>query len=75
MYAMYYASMLRCWQLIRILIMINYPCLRVGHHRDVRRGRLIFILHSAKGIILLRLVWSVKNGKFCLENLWLLEWL
>jgi hypothetical protein len=32
MYVMYYASMLRCWQLIRIMIKTNHPCLRVGHH-------------------------------------------
>jgi hypothetical protein len=29
---MYYASMLRCWQLIRILVRSNHPCLRVGCH-------------------------------------------
>jgi hypothetical protein len=28
----YYASMLRRWQLIRILVRTNHPCLRVGHH-------------------------------------------
>jgi hypothetical protein len=32
MYVMYYASMLRCWQLIWILVKTNHPCLRVGHH-------------------------------------------
>jgi hypothetical protein len=32
MYAMYYASMLQCWQLIRILVRTNHPCLRVGCH-------------------------------------------
>jgi hypothetical protein len=32
MYAMYYASMLRYWQLIRIMVRTNHPCLRVGHH-------------------------------------------
>jgi hypothetical protein len=32
MYAMYYASMIRCWQLIRILVRTNHPCLRVGRH-------------------------------------------
>jgi hypothetical protein len=32
MYVMYYASMLWCWQLIRILVRTNHPCLRVGHH-------------------------------------------
>jgi hypothetical protein len=36
MYAMYYASMLRCWQLIRILVRTNYPYLRVGcHNRQI----------------------------------------
>jgi hypothetical protein len=34
MYAMYYASMLRYWQLIRILVWINHCCLRVGCHRQ-----------------------------------------
>jgi hypothetical protein len=32
MYVIYYASMLRCWQLIRILVRTNHPCLRVGCH-------------------------------------------
>jgi hypothetical protein len=32
MYAMYYASMLQCWQLVRILVGTNYPCLSVGCH-------------------------------------------
>jgi hypothetical protein len=29
MYAMYYASMLRYWQLIRIQVRTKHPCLRV----------------------------------------------
>jgi hypothetical protein len=33
MYVMYDASLLWCWQLIRILIETNDPCLRVGCHR------------------------------------------
>jgi hypothetical protein len=32
MYVMYYAPMLRCWQLVRILVKTNHLCLRVGHH-------------------------------------------
>jgi hypothetical protein len=32
MYAIYYVSMLWCWQLIRILVRTNHPCLRVGCH-------------------------------------------
>jgi hypothetical protein len=32
MYVMNYASMLRCWQLIWILVKTNHPCLRVGCH-------------------------------------------
>jgi hypothetical protein len=32
MYVMYYASMIRCWQLIRILVRTNHPGLRVGRH-------------------------------------------
>jgi hypothetical protein len=42
MYVMYYTSMLRCWQLVRILVKTNHPCLRVGCWRtgegDQRRG-------------------------------------
>jgi hypothetical protein len=34
---MYYASMFRCWELIRILVMTNHPCLRVGRHRGIQR--------------------------------------
>jgi hypothetical protein len=33
MYVMYYAPTLQCWQLIRILVRTNHPCLRVGRHR------------------------------------------
>jgi hypothetical protein len=33
MYVMYYASMLQCWQLIRILVKTNHPCSRVGCHK------------------------------------------
>jgi hypothetical protein len=29
---MYYAPMLWCWQLVRILVKTNHPCLKVGHH-------------------------------------------
>jgi hypothetical protein len=34
MYVMYYASILRCWQLVRILVRTNHPCLRVERHTD-----------------------------------------
>jgi hypothetical protein len=34
MYVMYYASMLRCWQLVWILVRTNHPCLRVGCHTN-----------------------------------------
>jgi hypothetical protein len=47
MYVMYYASMLLCWQLIRILVKTNHPRLRVGCHTSLpvtqnplRRGHL-----------------------------------
>jgi hypothetical protein len=40
MYVMYYASMLQCWQLIRILVRTNHPCLRVGHNRYVESRHL-----------------------------------
>jgi hypothetical protein len=33
MYVLYYASMLRCWHLIWILVMIDHPCLGVGCHK------------------------------------------
>jgi hypothetical protein len=32
MYVIYYVSMLRCWQLVWILVKTNHPCLRVVHH-------------------------------------------
>jgi hypothetical protein len=32
MYAMYYASMLCYWKLIRILVRTNHPYLRMGSH-------------------------------------------
>jgi hypothetical protein len=34
MYAMHYASMLQYWQLVRILVRINHPCLMVGCHNN-----------------------------------------
>jgi hypothetical protein len=33
MYVMYYASMPRCWQLIRILVRTNHPYLSVRRHK------------------------------------------
>jgi hypothetical protein len=32
MHVLYYASMLRCWHLIWILVRTNHPCLGVGCH-------------------------------------------
>jgi hypothetical protein len=32
MYVLYYASMLRCWHLIWILVRTDHPCLGVGCH-------------------------------------------
>jgi hypothetical protein len=32
MYVLYYASMLRCWHLIWILVRTDHPCLGVGYH-------------------------------------------
>jgi hypothetical protein len=33
MYAMYYMLILQCWQLVRILVRTNHPCLRVGRYK------------------------------------------
>jgi hypothetical protein len=53
MYAMYYASMLRCWQLVRILVRTNHHCLRVGRHMDPLQF----------GLLLLRIgLWPVLHG-------------
>jgi hypothetical protein len=35
MYVLYYTTMLRCWQLIWILVRTNHPCLGVGCHSDL----------------------------------------
>jgi hypothetical protein len=35
MYVIYYASMLRCWQLVRILVSTNHPYLRVERHNSI----------------------------------------
>jgi hypothetical protein len=32
MYVLYYTLMLRCWNLVWILVRTNHPCLGVGHH-------------------------------------------
>jgi hypothetical protein len=51
MYVMYYASMLQCWQLIRILVRTNHPCLRVGHHthyNQVQKLLYIFLNYKAQ---------------------------
>jgi hypothetical protein len=34
----YYASMLRCWHLIWILVMTDHPCLGVGCHIPISKG-------------------------------------
>jgi hypothetical protein len=34
MYVLYYASMLRCWHIVWILVMTNHPCLGVGCHNE-----------------------------------------
>jgi hypothetical protein len=43
MYVMYYASMLRCWQLISILVRTNHPCLGVVT-MHLRQGKKVSIL-------------------------------
>jgi hypothetical protein len=49
MYVMYYASMLQCWQLIRILVRTNHPCLRVGHHTHYNQvQKLLYIVLITK---------------------------
>jgi hypothetical protein len=35
MYVLYYASMLRCWHLIWILVRTDHPCLGVGCHTPI----------------------------------------
>jgi hypothetical protein len=37
MYVMYYASMLQCCQLVKILIRTNHPYLSVGRHNQAHR--------------------------------------
>jgi hypothetical protein len=39
MYVMHYASILQCWQLVRILIRTNHPCLRVECHNSIVRSK------------------------------------
>jgi hypothetical protein len=43
MYVMYYASILRCWQLISILVRTNHPCLGVVT-THLRQGKKVSIL-------------------------------
>jgi hypothetical protein len=38
MYVIYYVSMFRCWQFVRILVKTKHPWLRVGRHRDEQGG-------------------------------------
>jgi hypothetical protein len=35
----YYASMLRCWHLVRILVRTDHPCLGVGCHKRAEEFR------------------------------------
>jgi hypothetical protein len=35
MYVIYYVPMLQCWQLVRILVKTNHPCLMVGCHKSL----------------------------------------
>jgi hypothetical protein len=41
MYMLYYASMLRCWHLVRILVRTNHPCLGMGCHTHLPKLQLI----------------------------------
>jgi hypothetical protein len=56
MYAMHYLSMLRCWQLVRILVRTNHPCLRVGHHNGVGGNPM-----EARGVISVELTIESKS--------------
>jgi hypothetical protein len=49
MYVMYYMSMLRYWQLIRILVRTNHPCLRVRHHTHLGKGSLFHKSYGPSG--------------------------
>jgi hypothetical protein len=40
MYVLYYASMLRCWQLIWILVRTDHPCLGVGCHMAIQKEQI-----------------------------------
>jgi hypothetical protein len=46
MYVMYYMSMLRCRQLVRILVRTKHPCLKVGHHRGSSG---YYLFHNSSG--------------------------
>jgi hypothetical protein len=47
MYAMYYASMLRCWQLVRILVRTNHPYLWVECHNKLPQTSLALVSTQA----------------------------
>jgi hypothetical protein len=58
MHAMYYAPMLRCWQLIRNLVRTNHPCLMVERHNMLHREVLMFYIR----------VTCMKITSICIHN-------
>jgi hypothetical protein len=45
MYVVYYASMLRCWHLVWILVQTNHSCLAVECHRYWLQFSCVFVLY------------------------------
>jgi hypothetical protein len=73
MYAMYYVSMLRCWQLVRILVRTNHPWLRVGRHSVLNSTEVTSICKALMGLTLClyqRLItlrrWGIIDLYLCL---------
>jgi hypothetical protein len=42
----YYASMLRCWHLVWILVRTDHPCLGVGCHRQLQRDSIMTLCYA-----------------------------
>jgi hypothetical protein len=73
MYVLHYMTMLRCWQLVWILIRTNHPCLRVGCHkclikwsyqRSYQEFIMCFMSPNSKDVWSLRLMLLSKTPSY-----------
>jgi hypothetical protein len=61
MYAMCYASMLWCWQLVRILVRTNHPYISVGRHNFISKGGIFVDPSKIQDVLSWSMLTNVNN--------------